>query len=214
MSCTPPSTRSSGSRAPAWRVEWATMWKRLAVLVLIATTVGCDRVTKHLAEETLAGEPRQSFLADTVRLEYVENAGAFLALGADWPPAVRRALFTYGSGFIMIGMVAVAVRFRWSGLALVGVSLYLAGGASNLIDRVARGSVIDFHERRPRPAPNRHLQCGGHGDLARRGTPRRGAVSSGAVVMPDLKTTKNQGHVLPHARRSPQVVPEAPCHRA
>ena len=120
------------------------MWKRLAVLVLIATTVGCDRVTKHFAEETLAGTPRQSFLADTVRLEYVENAGAFLALGADWPPAVRRALFTYGSGLIMIGMVAVAVRFRWSGLALVGVSLYLAGGVSNLADRVARGSVIDF----------------------------------------------------------------------
>jgi signal peptidase II len=120
------------------------MWTRLALLVLIATTVGCDRVTKHFAEQTLAGTPPQSFLGDTFRLEYVENAGAFLALGAEWPPVVRRALFTYGSGLVMFGMVAVAVRFRWSGLALVGVSLYLAGGMSNLADRVARGSVIDF----------------------------------------------------------------------
>jgi signal peptidase II len=120
------------------------MWKRLAVLVLVGTTVGCDRVTKHFAEEALAGGPRHSFLADTVRLEYVENAGAFLALGADWPPVVRRMLFTYGSGMIMIGMTAAAVRFRWSGIALVGVSLYVAGGVSNLADRVIRGSVIDF----------------------------------------------------------------------
>jgi lipoprotein signal peptidase len=94
------------------------MWKRLAMLALIATTVGCDRVTKHFAEETLAGTPRQSFLADTVRLEYVENAGAFLALGADWPPAVRVALFTYGSGLLMLGV------------GLLVVALYRAAPAS------------------------------------------------------------------------------------
>ena len=39
-----------------------------ALLLVIATTIGCDRVTKHLAEATLADLPSQSYLADTVRL--------------------------------------------------------------------------------------------------------------------------------------------------
>jgi signal peptidase II len=119
-------------------------WKRLALVALISSTVGCDRVTKHLAAERLELAPDRSFLSDTIRLQYAENAGAFLALGADWPPAVRLAIFTYGSGVLMLCVLLMAVRFRWTGPALVGTCLYLAGGASNLADRVMRGSVIDF----------------------------------------------------------------------
>jgi signal peptidase II len=40
--------------------------------------------------------------------------------------------------------IAIALRWTWSSPALVGLSLFVAGGASNLADRVARGSVIDF----------------------------------------------------------------------
>ena len=47
------------------------------VLLLVASTVGCDVVTKRLAAENLAGFPAQSFLGDTVRLSYAENAGGF-----------------------------------------------------------------------------------------------------------------------------------------
>ena len=117
---------------------------RLVLLLAIGATIGCDRVTKHVAATTLAGTPRQSFLADTLRLEYAENTGAFLGLGADWPRPVRIALFNVGNGIGLLAVAVMVLRLRWRGVALVGVTLFIAGGLSNLVDRVAYGSVIDF----------------------------------------------------------------------
>jgi len=117
---------------------------QLVLLVAVVSTIGCDRVTKHVATTALAGVSTRSYLADTVRLEYVENTGGFLGLGADWPDAVRMTLFTTGTGLVLLVMVGLAVRLHWHGRRLIGVWLVFAGGASNWVDRVARGSVVDF----------------------------------------------------------------------
>jgi signal peptidase II len=117
---------------------------RLLLFIAIGATIGCDRVTKHVAATTLSDGPSRSFLADTFRLEYVENTGAFLGLGADWPPAVRTAVFSVGNGLLLVGLAVLAMRARWPRRALLGVALFVAGGASNLVDRIAYGMVIDF----------------------------------------------------------------------
>lgn len=116
----------------------------IVLLIAVVSTIGCDRVTKHAATVALAGAPMRSYLADTVRLEYAENAGGFLGLGADWPDALRTTLFTTGTGLVLLVMVGVAIRSRWHGWALIGVCLVVGGGASNWVDRVVRGSVVDF----------------------------------------------------------------------
>ena len=65
---------------------------RLALTLAVLSTIGCDRVTKHAAATFLPGLPSRSYLADTVRLGYVENTGGFLSLGAELPSAVRTGL--------------------------------------------------------------------------------------------------------------------------
>jgi signal peptidase II len=113
-------------------------------VVLVATTVGCDRVTKHMARTSLAGTPVQSFFADTFRLEYAENTGGFLSIGADFKPAVRTAIFRIGTAVILLGALIAAIKLRLAGWQRVGITLAFAGGASNLLDRIRDGAVIDF----------------------------------------------------------------------
>ena len=43
-----------------------------------------------------------------------------------------------------MALVGAAVRFRWHGWLLVGTAFVVAGGVSNWVDRVVRGSVVDF----------------------------------------------------------------------
>lgn len=123
------------------------MRQRLRWVALVAAalaTIGCDRATKHVATALLAGEPDRSYLADIVRLGYAENAGGFLSLGADWPKAPRIAVFTVATGFALLALVVVAIRDRFVGPSTVGLVLFVAGGASNWIDRVLHGRVVDF----------------------------------------------------------------------
>src|SRR5262245_14684422 len=116
---------------------------RLVLLIAIGATIGCDRVTKHVAATTLSDGPGRSFLADTVRLEYAENTGAFLSLGADWPHPVRTVVFGVGNA-LLLALFVVAMRRGWPTQTLLGVALFVGGDVSNLLDRITHGTVIDF----------------------------------------------------------------------
>ncbi len=118
--------------------------RKLALLAIVLATIGCDRATKRLALEHLAYGPGHHFLADTVRLQFVENRGGFLGLGSDLPERARTALFVAGTGLLLLGVLVGGLRYGVRGPARAGLALLWAGGISNLFDRVARGSVVDF----------------------------------------------------------------------
>ena len=63
--------------------------KIILTILVLSLCVGCDQATKNLAQETLPLSQTISYLGGIVQLQYAENPGAMLGLGATLPPAVR-----------------------------------------------------------------------------------------------------------------------------
>ncbi len=164
-------------------------WLRWSVLIVVLTTlVGCDQATKRYAVEYFKDQPAQSYLWDTLRIQYAENPGAFLSLAANLPPQARFILLTVFNAAILLGVAAYVVlqrdidRMSWYGLVLI-----LAGGIGNLIDRINLGIVIDF------------LNLG------------IGPVRTGVFNVADMAITAGFVLLLPQMfRREPPAVSNAP----
>ncbi len=72
-------------------------------------------------------------------LEYAENTGAFLGFVAEWPLPGRMAIFGVGTGLALVIMAVMVRRLQPPRSALLDVTLFVAGGASNLLDRSRLG---------------------------------------------------------------------------
>jgi signal peptidase II len=116
--------------------------RHIALLGLILATLATDQLTKVWARSALKGHEARHY--GPVALLYAENAGAFLSIGAQLPPKVRRLIF---DGVVAIGLAAAAwVLFRGRIPADdVALALIIAGGVGNLIDRIRLGGLVtDF----------------------------------------------------------------------
>lgn len=120
-------------------------WRTVALCLVMLSCVSCDQATKAMARDGLVGRTI-SFLGDAVRLEYAENTGAFLSLGASLPTRTRMLLFVGGTSLIVIGLLVALARHRQGSLTgALGLALLASGAVGNLIDRVAYGgAVVDF----------------------------------------------------------------------
>ena len=125
-----------------------TLKKKILLLAAIAVpTLLVDHATKWAAIAFLKdGYPVYSWLGDLFRLQYAENTGAFLSLGSTLSDFWRAWVMIGVNSLILLGVFLFLLLARFPGaLAPSALSLVLAGGVGNLIDRVFRdGRVVDF----------------------------------------------------------------------
>jgi signal peptidase II len=123
-----------------------TFQKVILTLIILCTCVGCDQVTKSIAEKHLAGSPTIYLLGDTVRLQYTRNTGAFLGMGSRLPETARFWIFTIFAGVLLIGVFGFILSTKEiNHITVIAAALILGGGLSNLVDRALyNGAVVDF----------------------------------------------------------------------
>ncbi|NVN90513.1 MAG: signal peptidase II [Desulfuromonadales bacterium] len=122
------------------------MKRVLLIAPVLLCCVGCDQLTKNIARQGLANSEPISFLNNMVRLQYSENPGAFLSLGAGSPETIRFWIFTVCVGGFLASMFVYLLVYPHNSKAhIISLSLVIGGGVGNLIDRIFNeGRVIDF----------------------------------------------------------------------
>lgn len=114
-------------------------WMKVLLFCLTSLVfIGCDRITKDLAKEHLMYREPMSYFHNTVRLEYVENTGAALSLGDQLSKPVSFWLLSIMPLIFLVVLFGYAIRNirKLSQLKLLSLSLIIAGGAGNIIDRI------------------------------------------------------------------------------
>ena len=114
-------------------------------IIFIALLAAADQAIKSWTITTLAAQPgaRQDFLPGFLNFRYVQNTGAAFSFFEN-----GTAFFAVFTSIVLVAMTVILFRVRKRNIRLLNVAIMLiiAGGIGNLIDRIARGFVVDMFE--------------------------------------------------------------------
>jgi len=119
--------------------------RRALAAAIVATVVLLDQVTKYWATKTLSGAPPVAVFESWFHLVHHRNTGGVFGLFAGPPSTGRTLFFLVATAAALVFILHLMKEWgRRSAAALCGLSLIAGGALGNLIDRIARGEVIDF----------------------------------------------------------------------
>ena len=118
------------------------MKKRGIVAVIVLLLIALDQLVKsYIVQQIPLGEVR-SWIPNFVSLTYLQNRGAAFSMLQD-----QQWLFTVITLVVMVGAIWYLYKhMEDSHWMVLGLTLIIAGGLGNFIDRVSQGFVVDmFH---------------------------------------------------------------------
>jgi signal peptidase II len=111
-------------------------------LIIIAVLTVTDQLLKLLVESRLKPVGSINVISNVFQLHYIENTGAAFSLFA----GKTYLLAAFTTVAIAVGLFALMTKRINSKYLYFCITLIIAGGIGNLIDRVFRGYVIAYLE--------------------------------------------------------------------
>ena len=118
------------------------MKKRGIVAGIIAALIVLDQLVKSYVVQNIALGEIKSWIPNLVSLTYLQNRGAAFSILQD-----QQLLFAVITLVVVVGAIWYLHKHMEDSFWMVlGLTLIIAGGLGNFIDRVSQGFVVDmFH---------------------------------------------------------------------
>ncbi|MGT2895819.1 signal peptidase II [Streptococcus entericus] len=113
--------------------------KKLMMAVLALVLVGLDQWSKLWVVANIGLGDIKPFLPPIFSLTYVQNSGAAFSILQD-----QQWFFTVVTLVFLTGAIIYFVKSKNHWLSLLPLTLMMAGGVGNFIDRLRLGYVIDM----------------------------------------------------------------------
>lgn len=121
-----------------------TPFARVLLLLVALGVAGCDQASKGWAERSLDGD-RVELIRGRLDLQYTRNPGMAFSAERALPAPVRTPILVGAALAVLAAMALAWARHRGRPtLTAVGAAVITGGAAGNLVDRFARGYVVDF----------------------------------------------------------------------
>ena len=119
--------------------------RSLVLVLLILSNIGCDQISKSVVRDRMEYHEEIHLISDHLLLTKVENTGAFLSLGSDFDPTMKK-LFLLGLPILGLTfmLILLMANRRLERDVAISLTFIIGGGIGNLIDRLLYGSVTDF----------------------------------------------------------------------
>ncbi|MDD6147006.1 MAG: signal peptidase II [Oscillospiraceae bacterium] len=115
---------------------------KIVFLVVAAFLVACDQIIKYFVYAYLKPVGSTPVIPGVLQLSYYENDGAMMGMMGG-----KTLLMTLLAAVCIGGILFVILSGKLQSLfELSCITLMLAGGLGNIIDRIFRGFVIDYIE--------------------------------------------------------------------
>lgn len=116
------------------------MKKRGIIAGIIAVLIVLDQVVKAYVVQNIALGEIKSWIPNLVSLTYLQNRGAAFSILQD-----QQLLFAVITLVVVIGAIWYLHKHMEDSFWMVlGLTLIIAGGLGNFIDRISQGFVVDM----------------------------------------------------------------------
>jgi signal peptidase II len=119
--------------------------RTVVISMILASNIGCDQISKSNVRQKIEYHEQISLIGNNFILTKIENTGAFLSLGDNFPEPIRFFLLTILPILVLaFGFIYVLTKKGQSKLMTVALCFLIGGGVGNIYDRLVYGSVTDF----------------------------------------------------------------------